>query len=213
MIGIGSLLTYWVQEAWHLYLIFGVLTGLAGRATLFSPLMVNIQRWFEERRGMAVGVVGGGQAIAGATWPVVFQAGIESIGWRGTAFLYGLFVLLTMVPLSLVFLRPYPACGAEAGSKPEYHASPRAPGAARRASCPARVTVHRNCRVLRRHVAPAGPPSVACERHRVFPRAWGAPALGDADLCGLRAACSGSAGLVHGWGRSVHCWFFPASRR
>jgi len=108
MIGFGGLLTYGVQEAWHLYVIYGLMMGMVGRAALFSPLMVNITRWFEHRRGMAVGIVGSGQALAGATWPRIFQEGIETIGWRDTSLLYGVFALLTMVPLSLVFLRDPP---------------------------------------------------------------------------------------------------------
>ena len=96
------------KQAWQLYAIFGVMMGLVGRATLFSPLMVNITYWFEGRRGMAVGIVGGGQAIAGAVWPAVFQTGISTVGWRETSFGYGLFVLATMIPVSLVFLRNRP---------------------------------------------------------------------------------------------------------
>ncbi|MFT5176361.1 MAG: MFS family permease [Gammaproteobacteria bacterium] len=108
MIGTGACLTHEVQQAWQLYAIFGLMMGLAGRATLFSPLMTNITYWFEGRRGMAVGIVGGGQAIAGATWPPIFQAGISSVGWRETALAYGVFCLLTMIPMSLVFLRERP---------------------------------------------------------------------------------------------------------
>ena len=82
--------------------------GLAGRGTLFSPLMVNITYWFEQRRGMAVGIVGSGQAIAGAMWPAIFQSGISDYGWRDTALGYGVFVFATMVPMSFVFLRKRP---------------------------------------------------------------------------------------------------------
>ncbi|MEM7408430.1 MAG: MFS transporter [Pseudomonadota bacterium] len=109
MIGIGGCLTYYVQQDWHLYTIYGVMMGLVGRATLFSPLMVNITHWFEHRRGMAVGIVGSGQAIAGAGWPPLFQYGIATIGWRETSLYYGCFVLLTMVPLSLAFIPKPPA--------------------------------------------------------------------------------------------------------
>jgi MFS family permease len=108
MIGVGACLTRSIENAWQLYAIYGLMFGLAGRATLFSPLMVNISRWFDGRRGMAVGIVGSGQAVAGAMWPAVFQWGIESIGWRDTAFAYGIFVLLTMIPVSLVFVRKSP---------------------------------------------------------------------------------------------------------
>ena len=108
MIGAGACLTYYVQAPWHLFAIYGIMMGLVGRATLFAPLMVNITHWFEHRRGMAVGIVGSGQAIAGAMWPAVFQYGINSVGWRETALYYGIFVLCLMAPLSFVFARPRP---------------------------------------------------------------------------------------------------------
>jgi len=108
MIGTGACLTHEVQQAWHLYAIYGLMLGLAGRASLFSPLMINITHWFDQRRGMAVGIVGSGQAVAGCTWPVVFQAGISSVGWRDTALAYGVFALTTMIPMSWVFLRARP---------------------------------------------------------------------------------------------------------
>jgi len=108
MIGLGSMLTATVHEAWQLYGIYGLMLGFFGRASLFSPLMVNITHWFEHRRGMAVGIVGSGQALAGAVWPRIFQEGILGFGWRETGLLYGVFILVTMVPLSLVFLRDHP---------------------------------------------------------------------------------------------------------
>ncbi len=108
MLGAGSCLTHEVSAQWQLYAIYGLMMGLAGRGTLFSPLMVNITYWFEQRRGMAVGIVGSGQAIAGAVWPAIFQSGISDYGWRDTALLYGIFVFATMVPMSFVFLRRRP---------------------------------------------------------------------------------------------------------
>ncbi len=116
MIGAGACLTYGIEHIWQLYAIYGLMMGLVGRATLFSPLMVNITHWFETRRGMAVGIVGSGQAIAGAIWPAIFQHGISNIGWRDTALYYGVFVVLTMVPLSLVFLKQHPAPSARQGA-------------------------------------------------------------------------------------------------
>lgn len=104
-IALGSVLLKYVTEIWELYALFGLLMGLTGRSTLFSPLMSNITRWFVKRRTMAVGVVGGGQSLAGAIWPPVFQAFNESVGWRDTTLYYGIFTFVTMTPLALLFLR------------------------------------------------------------------------------------------------------------
>ena len=108
MIGLGSVLTSYADQPWHFWLIYGLMMGLLGRATLFSPLMSNITHWFNKRRGFAVGILGSGQALAGGLWPPVFQYGLENLGWRTTALLYGLLVLAVMVPVTAVFRRPAP---------------------------------------------------------------------------------------------------------
>jgi len=102
MIGTGALLTSILSSQWQLYVIYGVMMGFFGRSTLFSPLTANITRWFDHNRSMAVGIVGSGQALAGALWPPVFQYFFNAIGWRQTSFWYGVFALATMLPLVLV---------------------------------------------------------------------------------------------------------------
>jgi MFS family permease len=109
MIGIGAMLTSIISSQWELYIIYGLVTGFLGRSTLFSPLMANITRWFEHRKSMAVGIVGSGQALAGALWPPVFQHFNEAIGWRQTAFWYGVVALATMLPLVLILRQKPPA--------------------------------------------------------------------------------------------------------
>ncbi len=109
MIGIGAMLTSIVSNEWELYIIYGVLMGFLGRSALFSPLMANITRWFEHNKSKAAGMLGSGQALSGAIWPPIFQYFNETIGWRQTAFWYGLFALGTMLPLVLVLRQKPPA--------------------------------------------------------------------------------------------------------
>ena len=126
MIGLGAMLTSYVTEPWQLYLIYGVMLGFLGRAALFSPLTANITRWFEDKKSMAVGIVGSGQALSGALWPPAFQYLFEAIGWRETAVWYGIFVLATMLPLVLILrLRPPEA---EAQAAPAANAKQRRDG-------------------------------------------------------------------------------------
>ena len=129
MIGVGAMLTSVVSSQWELYLIYGVMMGFLGRAALFSPLMANITRWFDHKKSMAVGVVGSGQGLAGAVWPPVFQYFFDAVGWRQTAFLYGLFALSTMLPLVLILRQKPPAlvpnAPVKAASRPASQAVPR----------------------------------------------------------------------------------------
>jgi len=119
-IGIGALLTSVISTQIELYIIYGGLLGFLGRAALFSPLMANITRWFDKKKSMAAGVVGSGQALAGAVWPPIFQYLNVTIGWRQTAFWYGVFALGTMLPLVLILRMkpppPEPAAPTPAGT-------------------------------------------------------------------------------------------------
>lgn len=123
MIGSGLLVVSAMANEWQFYIAYGVLIGLLGHATLFSPLMANVVRLFEVRRGMAAGVVASGQSIAGVLWPPIFRYVNDAIGWRETYFWFGIFVLATMLPLALVFW--HRAATAPAASPPRASAGRR----------------------------------------------------------------------------------------
>ena len=91
--------------------------GLLGYASIYGPLCINVMRWFEHRRGFAVGVVTAGEGIGGTIWPPVFRYFNEAVGWRETYLWFGVFVLVTALPLSLVLWRTMPARAA--GSRDE----------------------------------------------------------------------------------------------
>ncbi len=89
----------------------GLLLGLAGSSATFAPLVADISLWFSRRRGIAVAIVASGNYIAGAIWPPIVQHFSEAYGWRATYSGFGLFTLLTMLPLALLVLRRAPAEG------------------------------------------------------------------------------------------------------
>ncbi len=122
MIGFGGLSMTAIAAQWQLFILYGVVMGLLGHATLFSPLLANVVRLYARGRGMAAGIVASGQTLAGALWPPVFRYFNDQFGWRETYFWYGLFVLCTMVPLSFVFGRP---SARPAGDGPGQHAGNR----------------------------------------------------------------------------------------
>lgn len=107
-LGCGCVLSGMGAE-WQLYLGHGLLMGLLGNAGTFAPLMANVSRWFDLRRGSALALVASGQQIAGAFWPPVFRYASDAIGWRGTLFWYGVLALATMAPLCLLLRGKPPA--------------------------------------------------------------------------------------------------------
>jgi MFS family permease len=81
--------------------------GLLGNSAIFAPLLANVSRWFDRRRGAALALVASGQQIGGAFWPPVFRWAVDSFGWREALVCYGIFALATMAPLCF-FLRGKP---------------------------------------------------------------------------------------------------------
>ena len=112
MIGVGAVLASSIDSRWQLYFIYGVMIGLLGYATIYGPLTINAMRWFEHRRGFAVGLVTAGEGIGGTIWPLVFRHFGETVGWRDTYLWFSVFVLVTALPLSVVLWRKRPARGA-----------------------------------------------------------------------------------------------------
>jgi MFS family permease len=108
-------------EVWQLYVGHGLLIGFLGNGAINAPLYVYITRWFEQRRGAALALLSGGQYVAGASLPPLFERAIAAYGWRQTMFSYGLVVAAVVVPLALLFLQPAP-------ETPKAGAATRAPG-------------------------------------------------------------------------------------
>ena len=126
MIGAGAVLASSIDSRWQLYLVFGVMLGLLGYAAIYGPLSINVMRWFDHRRGFAVGLVTAGEGIGGTIWPPVFRYFNETAGWRETFLWFGVFALVTALPLSLVLWRRMPARDAESRDEAGRIVDPRA---------------------------------------------------------------------------------------
>ncbi|MDA1097435.1 MAG: MFS transporter [Proteobacteria bacterium] len=107
MIGLGSFVASQAEGKWGLYLANGVLMGLLGKAAMIAPLVANATRWFDHRRGLAVAIIASGQGVAGIVWPPLVRYINDVADWRTVYQYYGVFVLVTMIPLALL-LRPKP---------------------------------------------------------------------------------------------------------
>jgi MFS family permease len=102
MIGAGALLAGSSDSKLELYVAHGLLMGLLGNAALMAPLIANVTRWFDRRRGVAVAIVATGQGLAGVLWPPLLHPLVEAYGWRGAFDIYALIALCSLVPLSLL---------------------------------------------------------------------------------------------------------------
>ncbi len=94
---------------WMFSLAQGLLLGLLGTSATFAPLVADTSLWFTRRRGIALGICMSGNYVAGAIWPPVIQHFVDTVGWRPTYIGIGVFCVLTVLPLALVYRRRPPA--------------------------------------------------------------------------------------------------------
>ncbi len=105
----GSILTTLVHAEWQLFAVYLFLFGFLGQGSLYAPLMANISRWYDRRRGMAVGIVSSGQSLSGIIWPPIFTLIVTEVGWRTGFIGFGIVAGAIMLPMCLIFVRKPPS--------------------------------------------------------------------------------------------------------
>lgn len=91
----------------YLYLFFAAL-GLVAGSTSPVPYGTVVSRWFDKRRGLALGLVALGIGIGGAAMPLVAMRIIAAAGWRVAYASFGSAALLIVIPIVALFLKDMP---------------------------------------------------------------------------------------------------------
>src|SRR5438874_643657 len=78
--------------------------GLIGSSTSPVPYGVVVSRWFNRRRGLALGFMMLGVGTGGIMAPLLAQRLIATFGWRNAYAIFGLGMLLVPLPLITKFL-------------------------------------------------------------------------------------------------------------
>lgn len=111
----GFILAGLAGSLWQFILIQGLFLGLLGTAATFAPLVADTSQWFLRHRGIAIAICMSGNYVAGAVWPPIMQHFIDSVGWRQMYIGVGVFCLLSMLPLALVYRRRPPSNAGSVG--------------------------------------------------------------------------------------------------
>lgn len=108
LITTGSLLTTMMTSGWQLVALWGVFIGLGTGATalVFGSLVVG--RWFVERRGLVLGILGAAWATGQLVFLPLIAWTIEVSGWRTVAIAISSGCLM-LIPVVLYVLRDRPA--------------------------------------------------------------------------------------------------------
>ncbi|PIB01912.1 putative transporter MCH2 [Cercospora beticola] len=86
--GISCVAASFGKELWHFQLSQGLLLGI-GTCLSFIPSMTVAPTWFDQHRGLAMGVISAGTGVGGLIWAPVITTCIQHMGYRSTLRLTG----------------------------------------------------------------------------------------------------------------------------
>ena len=120
LLALGAIGSSFVQQLWHIYLTAGLVMAVGSGGTAMTTGSTVLARWFEARRGLAIGVAAGGMSAGQLVVIPLATALTLWFGWRTSFFWLGLGLLLLTVPVAAWLignnpedrgLRPYGATG------------------------------------------------------------------------------------------------------
>ncbi|OLN22077.1 MFS transporter [Domibacillus antri] len=109
IIGLSTIVTFFVQNPWQLMIIYGVIAsiGFGGASNVVSS--VAVANWFVEKRGLAFGLVSAGTAGGQLLLVPLSLFFIGQFGWKDTVLIFGLFLTIVVFPILFLFMRTSPA--------------------------------------------------------------------------------------------------------
>ncbi len=87
LVASGFLLSSQIQNLYHLYMSYLILG--VGASAIYIPSATTVTRWFDKRRGFAVGISLTAIALGMAFIPPLLERSIYLFGWRSTFIMIG----------------------------------------------------------------------------------------------------------------------------
>jgi MFS family permease len=98
---------YFSTSLWQLYAFF-IVIGFIGTGTAPVPYGIVVSRWFDKRRGLALGLMMLGLSSGAILLPPIAQRLIAQFGWRTAYAIVGFVILAVSVPVVGIFLKDSP---------------------------------------------------------------------------------------------------------
>jgi predicted MFS family arabinose efflux permease len=107
LLGVGVLGTRWVRDPFGLVLLWGIVVGLGTGGVAIVLGAAVVERWFQERRGLALGILTASTASGQLLFLPLLARLVVTAGWRSAVTLMAL-VAFALIPLVLAWMQDDP---------------------------------------------------------------------------------------------------------
>lgn len=105
--GAGMLLLATVHSFWTFFFVYIFIVSLGFNAGFFHPVYAAVNNWFIRRRGLGFAVIGCASSIGGMVMAPILSYLILHFGWRPSAVLAGMIILVVALPSGLrIYKKP-----------------------------------------------------------------------------------------------------------
>jgi MFS family permease len=106
--GVTYLLLATTSELWQWY-TYQSINAVFRQLMFFIPFQALVSRWFDRRRGIALGILGTGFSLGGFVVVPLMRVVIDAYGWDGSFIFSGIVTVAVLVPMGLLLVRNSPA--------------------------------------------------------------------------------------------------------
>ncbi|MBI4832638.1 MAG: MFS transporter [Candidatus Lindowbacteria bacterium] len=92
---------------YQLYVLF-LIVGVGMACTTVLPCQTLVSRWFDKKRGRAMGVLMVANGAGGVVWTTASARLIEAFGWRNAYEILGIMIAAVALPLTSLVIRSSP---------------------------------------------------------------------------------------------------------
>jgi len=102
--GLSLVLTGRTAAPWQLFLTYSLLLAL-GTGPAYVAVMSTVSRWFDKKRGLALGIASSGNGLGTMLMAVLAAYLITSFDWCTAYTVIGVMAVIVVIPVSLVLKR------------------------------------------------------------------------------------------------------------
>ncbi len=105
----GSFLLLATTSSLWEWFLYQSIAAVFRNMMFFIPFQTLVSRWFDRKRGLAVGILGTGFSMGGFIVVPILRAVIDAVQWDGSFVVSAIVTVAVVAPLALLLIRDQPA--------------------------------------------------------------------------------------------------------